>query len=198
MGMDGMSRIDKFLFVGEKLVFSLGKESPFGQEEIAATDRRVIHVKGDTFYDIKYESLVSLGCYTVYEWKWALLAVIAAATAMLMGGTITIPLRFLNNVSLDNLAHMMSFTVSLLLAFAGAMLLAFVLTIRSGIVMRTQFETRYFHYDRSRKRDAFDFVKIVRAAETGILKPHKSIGLDRPNADLEASVALSKKEKRSI
>lgn len=172
--MDGMSRIDKFLYAGEKAIYSLAKESPFGAEELAATDRRAIHVKGDKFYDIKYESLVSLGCYTVYEWRWALLAIVAATTAILMSVTIFIPLQF-SNVNIENMLTMMTFSAGLLLAFSGSMLLAFVITIRRGIVMKTQFETRYFHFNRSQKKDAFDFVKIVRAAEAGIVKPHKSI-----------------------
>jgi hypothetical protein len=170
-----VSRIDKFLYIGEKAIFSLAKESSLGAEYLVATDRRIVHIKGDRFYDVKYESLESLGCYTVYEWRWLLVGVIAAVTALLMSATISIPLYFMNNVDLDNLAHMMSFTLSLLLAFSGAMVLAFVLTIKKGIIMKTQFETRIFSYPRSMKKEAFDFVKIVRAAEVGILKPHKSI-----------------------
>jgi hypothetical protein len=173
--MDGMSRIDKFLYIGEKAIFSLAKESPLGSEYLVATDRRIVHIKGERFYDIKYESLESLGCYTIYDWRLLLVAVIAAVTALLMTATIKIPLYFMTDVNLLNLAHMLSFTVSLLLAFSGAMVLAFVLTIRRGIIMKTQFETRIFNYTRSMKKEAFDFVKIVRAAEVGILKPHKSI-----------------------
>jgi hypothetical protein len=173
--MDGMARIDRFLYIGEKAIFSLSKESTLGSEYLVATDRRIVHIKGERFYDVKYESLESLGCYTMYEWRWLLVAVIAAVTALLMSATINIPLYFMSNVSLQNLAHMMSFTVSLLLALAGAMLLAFVITIRRGIIMKTQFETRIFGYTRSMTKEAFDFVKIVRAAEAGILKPHKSI-----------------------
>jgi hypothetical protein len=173
--MDGMARIDKFLYIGEKAIFSLSKERPTGSEYLVATDRRIVHIKGERFYDVKYESLESLGCYTIYEWRLLLVAVIAAVTALLMSATINIPLYFISNVNLENLTHMLSFTVSLLLAFAGAMVLAFVLTIRRGIVMKTQFETRVFSYPRSMKKEAFDFVKIVRAAEVGILKPHKSI-----------------------
>lgn len=173
--MDGMSRIDKFLYIGEKAIFSLSKELPLGSEYLVATDRRIVHIKGERFYDVKYESLESLGCYTIYEWRLLLVAVIAAVTALLMSATINIPLYFISDVNLENLTHMLSFTISLLLAFAGAMVLAFVLTIRRGIVMKTQFETRIFSYPRSMKKEAFDFVKIVRAAEVGILKPHKSI-----------------------
>ncbi len=173
--MDGMARIDRFLYIGEKAIFSLSKESALGSEYLVATDRRIVHIKGERFYDVKYESLESLGCYTIYEWRWLLAAVIAAVTAALMIATISIPLYFLTNVNLENLTHMMSFTISLLLALAGALVLAFVLTIRRGIVMKTQFETRIFSYPRSMKKEAFDFVKIVRAAEVGILKPHKSI-----------------------
>jgi hypothetical protein len=173
-GWMGMSRIDKFLFVGEKAVFSLAKESPFGGEDLVATDRRIIHIKGNKFYDVKYESLESLGCYTVYEWRWLLLGMVAAATSALMSATIFIPLQF-SNVSMENMLTMMTFSAGLLLAFAGSMLLAFAITIRHGIIMKTQFETRIFGYGRSMRKEAFDFVKIVRAAEAGILKPHKSI-----------------------
>lgn len=172
--MDGMSRIDKFLYAGEKAIFSLSKESMLGSEYLVATDRRIVHVRGERFYDVKYESLESLGCYTVYEWRWLLLGIVAAATALLMGGTIYIPLHF-TSVDMDYLMNMMTFTAGLLLAFASAMLLAFVITIKQGIIMKTQFETRHFHYYRSQKKEAFDFVKIVRAAEAGILKPHRSI-----------------------
>jgi len=172
--MDRMSKIDKFLYVGEKAIFSLAKESALGSEYLVATDRRIVHIKGERFYDVKYESLESLGCYTVYEWRWLLLGVIGAVTALLMGGTIYIPLQF-TDANLENMLTMMAFTEGLLLAFACAMLLAFVLTIRQGIIMKTQFETRHFHFYRSQKKEAFDFVKIVRAAEAGILKPHKSI-----------------------
>ncbi|HTY91409.1 MAG TPA: hypothetical protein VMC84_09555 [Methanocella sp.] len=173
--MDRMSRIDKFLYIGEKAIFSLNKESPLGSEYLVATDRRIVHIKGERFYDIKYESLESLGCYTIYDWKWLLIGVIAAVTAALMSATIRIPLYFMANVNLDYLAQMMTFTMSLLLAFAGALLLAFVMTIRRGIILKTPFETRVFNYPRSMQKEAFDFVKIVRAAEVGILKPHKSI-----------------------
>ena len=172
--MDGMSRIDKFLYIGEKAIFSLAKESPLGSEYLVATDRRIVHIKGERFYDVKYESLESLGCYTIYEWRWLLIGVVAAVTALLMGGTVYIPLQF-TNVDPENMMTMMTFTGGLLLAFACAMLLAFALTIRRGIIMKTQFETRHFHFYRSQKKEAFDFVKIVRAAEVGILKPHKSI-----------------------
>jgi hypothetical protein len=172
--MDEMSRIDKFLYVGEKAVFSLAKESPFGREDLVATDRRIVHIKGDRFYDVKYESMESLGCYTVYEWRWLLMGIVASATALLMSATILIPLQF-SNVSMENMLTMMTFSAGLLLAFAGSMLLAFVLTIRHGIIMKTQFETRIFSFRRSMKKEAFDFVKIVRAAEAGIVKPHKSI-----------------------
>ena len=169
-----MSRIDKFLYAGEKAIFSLSKESPLGSEYLVATDRRIVHVRGERFYDVKYESLESLGCYTVYEWRWLLLGIVAATTALLMGGTIYIPLHFTSG-DMDYLMNMMTFTAGLLLAFASAMLLAFVITIKQGIIMKTQFETRHFRYYRSQKKEAFDFVKIVRAAEAGILKPHKSI-----------------------
>ncbi len=125
-----MARIDKFLYIGEKAIFSLAKESPLGSEYLVATDRRIVHIKGERFYDIKYESLESLGCYTIYEWRLLLVAIIAAVTALLMTATIKIPLYFMADVNLENLAHMLSFTVSLLLAFSGAMVLAFVLTIR--------------------------------------------------------------------
>ncbi len=172
--MDGMLRIDKFLYAGEKAIFTLAKESPIGNEDLVATDRRIIHIKGDRFYDVKYESLESLGCYTVYEWRWLLMGVVAAATAMLMSATIFIPMQF-STASMENMITMMTFSAGLLLAFAGSMLLAFVLTIRHGIIMKTQFETRIFSFRRSMKKEAFDFVKIVRAAEVGIVKPHKSI-----------------------
>ena len=172
--MVGMSRIDKFLYVGEKAIFSLSKESPLGSEYLVATDRRIVHITGERFYDVKYESLESLGCYAAFEWRWLLFGIVAAATALLMGGTIYIPLHF-TSVDPQNMMTMMTFTAGLLLAFAGSMLLAFVLTIRQGIIMKTQFETRHFRYYRSQKKEAFDFVKIVRAAEAGIMKPHKSI-----------------------
>ena len=172
--MDGMSRIDKFLYAGEKAVFSLARESPFGDEDLVATDRRIIHIKGDRFYDVKYESLESLGCYTTYEWRWLLMGIVAAATAVLMSATIFIPMQF-SSASMENMVTMMTFSAGLLLAFAGSMLLAFAITIRHGIIMKTQFETRIFGFRRSQKREAFDFVKIVRAAEAGIVKPHKSI-----------------------
>ncbi len=171
---DGMLRIDKFLFAGEKAVFTLAKESPFGSEDLVATDRRIIHIKGGRFYDIKYDSLESLGCYTTYEWRWLLLGIVAAVTAVLMSATIFIPMQF-STASMENMITMMTFTAGLLLAFSGAMLLAFVVTIRHGIIMKTQFETRIFGFRRSQKKEAFDFVKIVRAAEAGIVKPHKSI-----------------------
>lgn len=169
-----MARFDKYLYVGEKAIFSLSRESIFGSEELAATDRRLLHIKGEKFYDMKYESLVSLGCYTVYEWKWALAALVSVVTALLMSATISLTLMF-SNASIDGLINMMSFSAGLLLAFACSMLLAFIITIRRGIVMKTQFETKFFSYKRSQKRDAHDFVKIVRAAEAGIVKPHKTI-----------------------
>jgi len=169
-----MSRIDRFLYAGEKAVFSLAKESPLGAEDLVATDRRIIHIKGGRFYDIKYDSLESLGCYTVYEWRWLLVGIVAAATALLMSATISIPLYF-SKVPMESMLTMMTFSAGLLLAFAGSMLLAFVLTIKHGIIMKTQFETRIFRYGRRMRKEAFDFVKIVRAAEAGIVKPHKSI-----------------------
>lgn len=172
--MDGMSRIDKFLYIGEKPIFSLAKESPFGNEDLVATDRRIVHIRGDRFYDVKYESLESLGCYTVYEWRWLLMGLIAAVTALLMSATIFIPLHF-SGIGIENMLAWMTFSTGLLLAFAGSMLLVFAITIRRGIIMKTQFETRHFHFNRSQKKEAFDFVKIVRAAEVGIVKPHKSI-----------------------
>jgi len=151
-----MARIDRFLYIGEKAIFSLSKESALGSEYLVATDRRIVHIKGERFYDVKYESLESLGCYTIYEWRWLLAAVIAAVTAALMIATISIPLYFLTSVNLENLTHMMSFTISLLLALSGALVLAFFITIRRGIVMKTQFETRIFSYPRSMKKEAFD------------------------------------------
>lgn len=170
----GMSRIDKFLYIGKKSVFSISKGSPFGAEDLVATDRRIVHVKGNKFYDVKYESLESLGCYTVYEWKWLLLGVVAAVTALLMSATIFIPLQF-SSASMENMVTMMTFSAGLLLAFAGSMVLTFAITIRHGIIMKTQFETRIFSFRKSQKKEAFDFVKVVRAAEVGIVKPHKSI-----------------------
>jgi hypothetical protein len=169
-----MSKLDRFLYAGEKAIFSLARDSPFGAEELAATDTRLVHIKGDKFYDIKYDNLVSLGCYTVYEWKWALAALVSTVTALLISITVFIPLQF-NDIKVDVLVNMMSFSASLLLAFAGSMVLAFVITIRRGIIMKTLFDTRTFNYKRSQKKDAYDFVKIVRAAEAGIYKPHKSI-----------------------
>ena len=169
-----MARFEKFMFVGEKALFSMTGGSILGREELAATDRRVIHIKGDQFYDIKYESLVSLGVYTIYEWKWVLAAIVALVTALLMSETIFIPLSF-SNGSLLSLINMMVFTSGLLLAFSGAMVLAFVITIRKGIILKTQSETRCFNFGRAQKRDAYDFVKIVRAAEAGIQKPHRTI-----------------------
>ncbi len=169
-----MAHIDRYMYVGEKALFSMKGGSILGSEELAATDRRVIHVKGDQFYDIKYESLVSLGCYTVYDWKWVLIAIIATVTALLMTVTIFIPLKF-STASLESLINMMSFSIGILLALSGAMMLVFFITIRRGIILKTQSETRCFSFYRSQMRDAHDFVKIVRAAEAGILKPHKNI-----------------------
>ena len=85
-----MAHIDRYMYVGEKAIFSMTRGSIFGSEELAATDRRVLHIKGEKFYDLKYESLVSLGCYTVYEWKWALAALVSIVTALLMSVTIFI------------------------------------------------------------------------------------------------------------
>ncbi|HEY3421872.1 MAG TPA: hypothetical protein VGK13_01850 [Methanocellaceae archaeon] len=169
-----MAHIDRYMYVGEKALFSMKGGSILGSEELAATDRRVIYVKGDQFYDLKYESLVSLGCYTIYEWKWVLIAIIATVTALLMTVTIFIPLKF-STASIESLINMMSFSIGILLAFSGAMILAFFITIRRGIIMKTQSETRCFSFYRSQMRDAHDFVKIVRAAEAGIVKPHKNI-----------------------
>ncbi len=169
-----MARLDKYLYVGEKAIFSLSRESMFGAEELAATDRRLLHIKGEKFYDMKYDSLVSLGCYTVYEWKWALAALVSVVTALLLSGTISLTLMF-TGASIDGLINMMSFSAGLLFAFACSMILAFIITIRRGIVMKTQSETKFFSYRHSQKRDAHDFVKIVRAAEAGIVKPHKTI-----------------------
>jgi|GEM_PF-4066322 len=161
-----MTRLDKFLYAGEKAVFSLEKESPFGAEELAATDRRLIHIKGDQFYDIQYESLVSMGCYTVYEWKWAFYALVTAFLALLCLGEAT---YFPGQVK------MLGFTASAFSAFAVLLLVIFILNIKSGIIMKTRRETLCFSYKRSQKKDAFDFVKVTRAAGVGILKVHKSI-----------------------
>lgn len=178
------SRTDRFLYVGERTIYSLKKESPLGSEYLVATDRRIVHIRGERFYDVKYESLESLGCYTAYDWRWPLAGVVAAATALLTGATIQIPAYVLDTVNYEYLLQMTGFVASLLLAFAGAMLLAFALTIRRGIIMKTQFETRVFAYPRSMKKEAFDFVKIVRAAEAGIQRPHRSIGPDKPDASI--------------
>lgn len=177
----GMVRIEKFMYIGEKALFSMSGGSYMGREELSATNRRIIHVKGDKFYDIKYEGLMSLGIYSVYDWKWALAAVLSILLALcVLGMTMFVPLKY-SGLNMANMINMLNFVGSMLLILALVLVAVFFLGMKSGIIMETPREKRCFKIKRDQRAEAMDFIKIVRAAEAGIVKAHRTI-------DKEASV----------
>ena len=67
-----MTLADRFLNSREHVLYSISKSSIIGPaEELTATDSRIIHIRGKTYFDIGYDSLSSIEAGRRIEWKWA-------------------------------------------------------------------------------------------------------------------------------
>jgi len=67
-----MTLADRFLNSREHVLYSITKSSIIGPaEELIATDSRIIHIKGKTYFDIGYDFLSSIETGRRIEWKWA-------------------------------------------------------------------------------------------------------------------------------
>ena len=60
-----MTLIENYLCNSERVLYRLSRKNFRGvPEELAATNLRIIHAKGDRFHDIKYGYLASIGDYS--------------------------------------------------------------------------------------------------------------------------------------
>lgn len=85
-----MSLIDNYLYNGEKVLSSMSRKNLLGkEEEIAATNMRIIRAKGEQHSDIKYGYLTSIGNYTRFNWGRMLSAAstLLLAILFLIGGS---------------------------------------------------------------------------------------------------------------
>jgi hypothetical protein len=73
-----------FLNSGEHVLYSITK-SPIARpaEELIATDSRIIHVRGKTYFDISYNFLSSVEKGRRIEWKWAKRAAYALLVSLI-------------------------------------------------------------------------------------------------------------------
>jgi hypothetical protein len=80
-----MSIIDQHLSSGEHVLCSLHRKSLLGGEEaLAATDSRIVHVSRGQLYDISYSYLSSLENKVIVDWRWGRRALYLLALALLL------------------------------------------------------------------------------------------------------------------
>lgn len=85
-----MPSLQGYLYEGEQVRQSISKRKLFGQEELAATDTRVIHVKRGKNYSIGYEFIVSISSVLIIDWKWGKHALHALLLSLLFIGALMI------------------------------------------------------------------------------------------------------------
>lgn len=67
-----MPLADKYLYGGENVLYSMTRKTlTHGQEEMAATNSRIIHASRGRYFDIGYEFLSSIERRRIIEWRWA-------------------------------------------------------------------------------------------------------------------------------
>ena len=167
-----MTLADQYLLDGERSLFSIEKKNLLSTEEIVATDDRILHVKGKNFYDISYEHITSIGCYALYEWKWAILSLISLLAAfVLLGVSAFVPENFMA-VSLASLINLISFVGTVFLLLAISFIFAFFIASRRGIIIKTPSGPFYFEYRKKQQDDAVHFARVVR--DTGTMKAREN------------------------
>lgn len=160
-----MPGIKQLTYDGEKVLYSLTRSSLSGVEEIAATNARIIYSNGRSFYDIGYDALISIGCYTIYDFKWVIAALCSSILAMaLLGASAFLPLD-LYNIDISALIEYITFTGTLILIVSLLLLGIFLSRIKKGVIMKTPAGTYVFRYRRAQYDKAIEFTRIVRAAK---------------------------------
>ncbi len=85
-----MTSIHGYLNNEEHVLLSISKRRIFGQEELAATDTRVIHVKRGKSISIGYEFIVSISSVLIVDWKWGKHALYSLLLSLLFIGALMI------------------------------------------------------------------------------------------------------------
>jgi hypothetical protein len=163
-----MSMADKYLYDGERILAVLPARGFLREGELVATDGRIICAKPATFYDVRYESLSSVGCGSIYEPAWAGASFVFTALAIAFAWAATLVPGNLSfgpfSIGLGWLASLVSFPGVLWGALAIVAAVIFLLTARMGVSMQSSGGKLVFGYGRERHDEAVAFTKIVRAA----------------------------------
>ena len=163
-----MALADKYLYDGERVLAVLQGDSFLQGRELAATEGRVICARPATFYDVRYESLSSVGCGSIYQpaWAWASFVFTAMAIAFAWAAAL-VPASLSFGPFSIGIACLKSLIGFPGVAFGGLAIAAaiiFLFTARQGIILRTPGGTFVFGYGRDRQEQAVAFTKAVRAA----------------------------------
>jgi hypothetical protein len=159
---------DKYLFDGERVIAVLPGDGFLQERELAATEGRIICARPDAFFDIRYESLSSVGCGPTHEPAWAGASLILTALAIAFGWTAALVPASLPfgpfSISLAGLRSLIGFPAVAFGLLAIAAALVFLITARPGVVLRMPGGTFVFGYGRDKQEPAVAFTKAVRAA----------------------------------
>jgi len=96
---------DKYLYAGENVLYSMTRKTLMhGQEEMAATDSRIIHASRGRYFDTGYEFLSSVERRPVIDWRWAkwaaymlLISVLCIAISIILPQVITESAQSINS-----------------------------------------------------------------------------------------------------
>lgn len=85
-----MGSMEKYLHDGERVLYSMSKRTILGRDELAATNSRVILVKGGKCSDISYEFLTSVENARITDWKWGKRAGYASLLSLSLIGALRV------------------------------------------------------------------------------------------------------------
>jgi hypothetical protein len=163
-----MSLTDKYLYDGERVLAVLPADGFLRDGELVATDGRIICAKPAGFYDVRYESLSSIGCGPIFEPVWAGASFVFTALAIAFAWAATLVPGSLSfgpfGIGLGWLASLVGFPGVLCGALAIVAAVIFLLTARRGIILQSPGRKLVFGYGRERHDEAVAFTKAVRAA----------------------------------
>jgi len=163
-----MSLANKYLYDGERILAVLPADGFLREGDLVATDGRIICAKPAAFNDVRYESLSSIGCGSIYEPGWAGASFVFTALAIAFAWAATLVPGNLSfgpfGIGLGWLASLVGFPGVLCGALAIVAAVIFLLTARMGVSLQSPGGRLVFGYGRGRHDEAVAFAKAVRAA----------------------------------
>jgi hypothetical protein len=165
-----MSLVGPYLYDGEQVLGSICRKSLLYEEEIAATDRRIVCARPGSFYDVPYDQLTSIGIHAIYPVKTGALAIALGSLALIaLGTTAFIPMSLqvaMVSVDLKGVIGLLSFVGTLLGLLTLASVAAFYATMKRGIIMRTPAGVFAFPFWREQRNEAVELTKLARWARS--------------------------------